>query len=181
MRMMKSLMATALAATALIAMPALADKVAVLDTYADIAQAGYEDSAITAKRLQAAVDALIANPSAQTLQLTREAWLQARAPYQQTEVFRFGNVIVDAWEGKVNAWPLDEGLIDYVDVGYYGGPTDENPLAVLNIIANPSFEINGQVVDATSITPDLLADTLHEADGNEANVATGYHAVEFLL
>src|SRR5690606_8962580 len=26
-----------------------------------------------------------------------------------------------------------------------------------------------------------LAETLHEADGNEANVATGYHAIEFLL
>ena len=33
----------------------------------------------------------------------------------QTEGFRFGNAIVDDWEGKVNAWPLDEGLIDYVD------------------------------------------------------------------
>ena len=31
------------------------------------------------------------------------------------------------------------------------------------------------------ITPALLEDTLQEADGVEANVATGYHAVEFLL
>ena len=32
----------------------------------------------------------------------------------QTEAFRFGNKIVDDWEGRVNSWPLDEGLIDYV-------------------------------------------------------------------
>lgn len=31
------------------------------------------------------------------------------------------------------------------------------------------------------ITPTLLAETLHEADGVEANVATDYHAIEFLL
>ena len=43
------------------------------------------------------------------------AWIAARVPYQQTEVYRFGNRIVDDWEGRVNAWPLDEGLIDYVD------------------------------------------------------------------
>ena len=101
-------------------------------------------------------------------------------PYQQTEVYRFGNVIVDEWEGKVNAWPLDEGLIDYVGAAY-GGPTDENGLAVLNVIANPSFKLSGADVDATNITPELLESTLHEADENEANVATGYHAIEFLL
>ena len=31
------------------------------------------------------------------------------------------------------------------------------------------------------ITPALLEGTLHEADGVESNVATGYHAIEFLL
>ena len=101
-------------------------------------------------------------------------------PYQQTEAFRFGNPIVDGWEGKVNAWPLDEGLIDYVDPAY-GGATDENPYAVLNVIANPHFTLSGGEVDATTINAALLSDTLQEADAIEANVATGYHAIEFLL
>ena len=101
-------------------------------------------------------------------------------PYQQTEVYRFGNVIVDEWEGKVNAWPLDEGLIDYVDASY-GGATDENPYAALNVIANPSLTLSGGEIDAAEITPALLQDTLQEADAIEANVATGYHAIEFLL
>lgn len=152
----------------------------VLETYADIAAAKYEDSLITARRLQGAVDALVAEPSVETLNNARAAWLAARVPYQQSEVFRFGNAIVDDWEGKVNAWPLDEGLIDYVDASY-GGASDENALAALNVIANPGFTLSGAKIDASTITPALLEDTLQEADGVEANVATGYHAIEFLL
>ena len=33
----------------------------------------------------------------------------------------------------------------------------------------------------TLLTPELLEGTLQEADETEANVATGYHAIEFLL
>ncbi|MFN3208333.1 MAG: imelysin family protein [Roseovarius sp.] len=152
----------------------------VLGTYADIAHATYSDSLSTAQALQQAVNALIEQPSAETMQAARDAWLAARVPYQQSEVFRFGNAIVDDWEGKVNAWPLDEGLIDYVD-GAYGGPTDANQLAALNVIANPTFTLSGEEIDAAQITPALLEERLHEADGIEANVATGYHAIEFLL
>ncbi|ETA50912.2 peptidase [Rhodobacteraceae bacterium PD-2] len=172
--------ATAMALALTAALPAMADKAAVLETYADIAQAGYEDSLSKAQDLQAAVAALIADPSEATLTAARTAWLEARVPYQQTEVFRFGNAIVDDWEGKVNAWPLDEGLIDYVDASY-GGATDENAYAALNVVANPTFTLSGEEVDATEITPALLEETLQEADAVESSVATGYHAVEFLL
>lgn len=163
------------------ASPAFAiEKADVLDTYTDIALAKYGDSMITAQRLQTAVNALVAEPSPENLTAARQAWLEARVPYQQTEVYRFGNAIVDDWEGKVNAWPLDEGLIDYVDASY-GGPSDENEFAALNVIANATFTLSGTEIDATEITPDLLENTLQEADGVEANVATGYHAIEFLL
>ncbi|RVV97440.1 peptidase [Mesobaculum littorinae] len=177
---MQRTMTATLALLAFGGAPAFADQAAVLTTYADIAHAGYEDSLTTAKRLQTAVDDLIAQPSADTLQAAKEAWLAARVPYQQTEVYRFGNAVVDDWEGKVNAWPLDEGLIDYVDQSY-GGATDENEYAALNVIANPTFTLSGEEIDATEITPDLLEGQLHEADEVEANVATGYHAIEFLL
>ena len=153
---------------------------AVLATYADIALAGYEDSLATARALGAAVDSLVSSPSEATLAAARAAWLAARAPYQQTEVYRFGNAIVDDWEGRVNAWPLDEGLIDYVDASY-GADSDENALYTVNVIANPNLVVNGQSIDASAITPALLGETLHEAEGVEANVATGYHAIEFLL
>ncbi|MFV0302998.1 MAG: imelysin family protein [Paracoccus sp. (in: a-proteobacteria)] len=157
-----------------------AEPTAVLDTYADIAEAGYGDSLTTARALRTAVGALVDTPSEATLTAAREAWLAARVPYQQTEAFRFGNPIVDDWEGKVNAWPLDEGLIDYVDPAY-GGATDENDYAVLNVIATPEFDLSGETVDASTITPELISDRLHEAASVEANVASGYHAIEFLL
>ena len=159
---------------------AATDPAAVLNNYVTLAHAKYEDSLITAKVLAAAIDALIADPSDQTLQAAKDAWLKARVPYQQTEAYRFGNAIVDDWEGKVNSWPLDEGLIDYVDKSY-GTESDENEQYTLNVIANPKFTIGGKEIDATKITPELLAGTLQEAGETESNVATGYHAIEFLL
>lgn len=170
-------------ATALFGMSsafAATDIGAVVKTYAEIGHAKYEDSLITAKALDKAIDALIANPSEDTLKAAREAWIKARVPYQQTEAYRFGNPVVDDWEGKVNAWPLDEGLIDYVDKSY-GTESDENEQYTLNVIANPKFTIGGKEIDATKITPELLSGTLQEAGGSESNVATGYHAIEFLL
>ena len=156
------------------------DEAAVVAHYAEIGAAGYADSLTTAQALQTAVDAFLASPSAETQEAAKAAWIAARKPYLQTEAFRFGNPVVDEWEGRVNAWPLDEGLIDYVDMGS-AAVNEENDYALLNVIANPSVTIGGTKVDATAITPDLIAGTLHEAEGIEANVASGYHAVEFLL
>ncbi|WP_432803889.1 imelysin family protein [Aureimonas altamirensis] len=152
---------------------------AVIRHYADMALAKYEDSLTTAKALDAAVDALIARPSQETLDAARSAWKASRIPYQQSEVYRFGNPVVDAWEGRVNAWPLDEGLIDYVDPAY-GTESDSNPYYVADVIANPSATINGETLDMSELTPDSIAG-LQEAGEVEANVATGYHAIEFLL
>jgi len=157
------------------------DPRAVLATYADIAQAMYADSLTRAKELETAVEALTRQPGAETLAAARRAWLAAREPYQQSEAYRFGNAIVDDWEGKVNAWPLDEGLIDYVDAGSYGAESDENPLYTANVVAAREIEIAGEKVDVSRITKELLEEKLQEAGGVEANVAIGYHAVEFLL
>ena len=177
-----------LAATAVLALsgavPAFAadapTAAAVLKNYGDIAQAKYEDALAGAKALNVAVDALIANPTKETLAAARDAWKAARPAYQQTEVYRFGNAIVDDWEGRVNAWPLDEGLIDYVDTKTYGDSSDSNPLYNANVIANTTLQIGPDKVDATVINAELLQ-KLQEAGDVEANVATGYHAIEFLL
>ena len=153
---------------------------AVVTHYADVAQAMYEDSLSTAKTLQMAVGDLLDAPSADTLAAARTAWIAARVPYQQTEGLRFGNPLVDEWEGKVNAWPLDEGLIDYVDGGSYGDASDENPLYTLNVVASTKLRVGPDEVDATTITKELIAG-LQEAQEVEANVSIGYHAIEFLL
>ena len=153
---------------------------AVLETYVSIAKANYGDSLESAESLKKAVDALLAKPNNDTLAAAKAAWIEARVPYQQTEVYRFGNASVDDWEGKVNAWPLDEGLIDYVDAGY-GTESDENPFYTANIIGNAKPTIGGKEIDASNITPALLGEALHEIDEVESNVATGYHVIEFLL
>ncbi|MGE3876329.1 MAG: imelysin family protein [Parvibaculaceae bacterium] len=153
---------------------------AVLKHYGDVAEAMYGDAAAAASDLGKAIDALIADPNDKTLAAARAAWKEARPWYQQSEGYRFGNAIVDDWEGRVNSWPLDEGLIDYTDKGSYGETSDENPLYTANVIANKSIRIGNDTVDASKIDADLLR-KLQEAGGNEANVATGYHAIEFLL
>ena len=152
----------------------------VLNHYADLAQAMYQDSLTTARSLQQAVDGLLNEPTESKLETARNAWVAARHPYQQTEAYRFGNPIVDDWEGKVNAWPLDEGLIDYVAASY-GGESDENPYYTANIIANKQLTLSGRQIDASRIDKALIGETLHEIDEIESNVATGYHAIEFLL
>ncbi|WP_110993718.1 imelysin family protein [Pseudomonas sichuanensis] len=151
---------------------------AVVKHYTEMVYAVYSDSLSTAKQLQTAVDAFLASPNDQTLKAAKEAWAAARVPYLQSEAFRFGNTIIDDWEGQVNAWPLDEGLIDYVDKSYEHALG--NPAASANIIANTEIQVGEDKVDVKDITPEKLA-SLNELGGSEANVATGYHAIEFLL
>ena len=161
------------------AVHAAMDPGGVIENYADIAHAMYEDSLHAARELDSRIAALLDAPGAETLSAARTAWIDSRVPYMHTEVYRFGNAIVDDWEGKVNAWPLDEGLIDYVDPGY-GTASDENPLYVANVVGNEKITFGGEMLDASEITPSLLTE-MHEIGGVEANVATGYHAIEFLL
>ncbi|MCY4227947.1 MAG: peptidase [Gammaproteobacteria bacterium] len=153
----------------------------VLEHYAKLARAKYEDALVSARDLQGAVSELVDNPTEDSLAKAKGAWLAARIPYQQSEVYRFGNAIVDDWEGRVNAWPLDEGLLDYVDAGSYGMESEENPGYAANIIGNASISVSGETIDVSEITKELIAKTLQELGGAESNVATGYHAIEFLL
>lgn len=130
-------------------------------TYSKIVLASYEDSLELAEKLDVALKKLIEEPSEATLAAARKAWLDAREPYLQTEVYRFYNGPIDDEEGPeglINAWPLDENYIDYT--------VDEPTAGIIN--------------DATQdITKEALSE-LNEA-GGDANIATGYHAIEFLL
>lgn len=151
---------------------------AVVGHYASLAHAVFSDTLSSAQALQQAIEALLATPSDATLKAARTAWLAARVPYMQSEVFRFGNPVVDAWEGQLNAWPLDEGLIDYVAADYQHALG--NPGATANLIASQQIQVGEQTLDVSQLSGELLA-SLNELGGSEANVATGYHAIEFLL
>lgn len=162
-------------------------KVAVLSTYADIALANYTDALSDAKALATAIDAMVAGGATQAeLDAAKTAWLTSRDSYGTTEIFRLSNGPIDAEdgfgasfgapEGQLNAWPLDENMIDYT-------LDSTQSLTSGNIIdSTGNFTPSGDdasAVDVTNITTQTLA-SLNE-NGGEANVATGYHAVEFLL
>jgi len=135
----------------------------VAGNYAAIVYAGYEDTAAAAVTLQAALQAFVSNPTPETHQAAKDAWLAAREPYGQTEVFRFyGGPIDDADgpEGLINAWPLDESYVDYV--------ADAPDAGIINNVAQ-----------YPTIDADLLV-SLNES-GAEENISAGYHAIEFLL
>ena len=158
----------------------------LLLSYSDMAQATYQDSLETAKQLQVAVNTYVDTPTQANLDAAKAAYKAARLPYSQTEVFRFDEGFVtaddkraigsiDGWEPQVNAWPLDEALIDYVDDSYEGEYDKKD-----NIINSDSITVGSLKQDTKNITPELLAD-MNEIGGSEANVTTGYHAIEFLL
>jgi putative iron-regulated protein len=178
----KSLLAQSVTATLVLASSSVfaanVTQEQVVEHYADIAHAVFEDSVITAKKLDQSIESFLAAPSAAKLEEVKQAWLDSRVPYQQSEVFRFGNAVVDDWEGQLNAWPLDEGLIDYVSTDYQYELGNEGANA--NIVANKQLKIGANTLDVAKLTPESIAD-LNEVGGSEANVASGYHAIEFLL
>ncbi|QKF81285.1 imelysin family protein [Halarcobacter ebronensis] len=159
----------------------------ILASYAKIAQTNYNDALEDAKKLQIAVDKFVTSPSEKTLEEAKNAWVASRESYGQTEIFRLSNGPIDAeegWvaetygalEGQINAWPLDENMIDYT-IDAEGKRTSGNIIDTAGNF-NPGGE-DSTSVDVSKITVDAI--TALNENGGEANVATGYHAIEFLL
>ncbi|MGI4992164.1 imelysin family protein [Halobacteriovorax sp. GFR7] len=135
----------------------------VIKGYTNLVYKTYTESLDKAIVLQDDVEFFISNPGVMTLEMARESWRQARAPYGQSEVFRFYNGPIDSDEGPeglLNAWPLDEAYIDYVE-------------------GAPNAGIVNNVTDYPVISKEILT-SLNELNG-EKNISTGYHAIEFLL
>ncbi|QRN99229.1 iron-regulated protein [Archangium violaceum] len=136
----------------------------VVERYAALVNENYTDAVEKARALQTAVNVFVADPTEAKLAAARNAWLAARPAYGQSESFRFyGGPIDDedtGPEGRINAWPLDEAYIDAVE----GSPT----AGIIN------------ATDSYAQLDEELLKSLNERDG-ETNIATGYHAIEFLL
>ena len=136
----------------------------VVANYADGVHALYSKSLASATIMDQVIDTFLSDPTPSSLEGAKRAWLRARDDYSPTEAFRFyGGPIdneEDGPEGLLNAWPMDESYIDYVE---------GNPDA--GIINNPD---EFPMIDAA------LIESLNE-EGGEENVSTGWHAIEFLL
>jgi putative iron-regulated protein len=135
--------------------------------YAHDVRRGYREAHAAALSLLQSLRRLLDSPSDASLSAAREAWRQARRPYLATEVFRFYDGPIDAPatearaagpEGRLNAWPLNEAVIDYVD----GQPE-------AGLVHDPAIEMT---------TGSILA---RDQVSDEADVTTGWHAIEFLL
>lgn len=129
--------------------------------YAALVHANHEDALSTARSMQQAIAAFTKAPSAETQANARKAWLAAREFYSQTEAFRFYGGPIDndkGPEGRINAWPMDEAYVDYVQ----GKPTS-------GLINNRKFAISKKSLSGQN------------ERGGEENIATGWHAIEFLL
>lgn len=137
------------------------DAAAVARQYAAVVSASYDDTLAGALDLQKAIQAFTAAPGVETLAAARKSWRDAREWYGQTEAFRFYAGPIDndkGPEGRINAWPLDESYIDYVK----GKPTA------------------GYVNDRKVVISKANIARLNERGGEE-NIASGWHAIEFLL
>lgn len=135
----------------------------LLEQYSKLVYATYDDAVQTAIVLKASIETFASNPNQTNLQSARNAWLEARNPYGQTEAFRFYGGPIDAEdgpEGLINGWPLDESYIDYVE-------------------GNPNAGIINDAVNFPTITKQILINA--NENGGETNLSTGYHAIEFLL
>ena len=129
--------------------------------HAALVHASYSDTLAAAQNMQTAIAAFVKAPSADGLQAARQAWLDAREFYGQTEAFRFyGGPIDDdnGPEGQINAWPMDEAYVDYVQ----GKPK-------AGMVNNPKVKITKAALSKAN------------ERGGEENVSTGWHAIEFLL
>lgn len=134
---------------------------AVKENYAAMVYAGYQDSYIEAVVLKSAIETFISTPNEDHLTAAKTAWVIAREPYSQTEAYRFSNGPIDdsdGPEGFLNAWPLDESWIDYVE-----GNTEAG------FINDPDFTLTKEELENQN------------ERGGENNISIGYHAIEFLL
>lgn len=141
--------------------PVAVSPAAVAGHYATLVHANYSDTLSAAKDMQAAIAAFVKAPSAGGMQQAREAWLAAREFYGQTEAFRFyGGPIDDdnGPEGQINAWPMDEAYVDYVQ----GKPK-------AGMVNNAKLKISKAALIKAN------------ERGGEENVSAGWHAIEFLL
>jgi len=159
----------------------------ILSAYSNIALTNYTDALNDAIVLEKAINIFAMNPTTTNFIAAKKAWLISRESYGQTEIFRLSNGPIDAeegWvadtygalEGQLNAWPLDENMIDYT-IDANGAKNSGNIIDTIGSF-NPGGE-DAQTVNVKTITEDSL--TALNENGGEANVSTGYHAIEFIL
>jgi putative iron-regulated protein len=138
-------------------------KEAVIANYAAIAYANYKQAYDDAVILETAINTFTDEPTQENFDNAKDKWKQSRESYGTTEAFRFANGPIDDENGPeslLNAWPLDENFIDYVEGASTSG-----------------------IINDPDTYPTIDKEFLEEQNenGGEKNISVGYHAIEFLL
>jgi putative iron-regulated protein len=129
---------------------------------ADLNQAGIE-----IEKLQSSIHTLIDDTSDESLNSSKQAWLNTHSTYELTTLHRyFATQLLDEQNSlalmqlqyQINHWPIIPGYIDYVD----------------------GYPDSGIVHD---INVNLDSDSLREQHGSfdVSEVSLGFHVIEFLL
>ena len=187
MKIYRTVLERLILSTLFSAVVCLAGSDTLIGTYTNIATATYHDTLKDAKDLEVAIKSFAKEPTKTTLEKSKKAWLKARESYGESEIFRLSNGPIDAKDGwvfkaygalesQINAWPLDENMIDYT-IDANGKKTAGNIIDTQGVF-NPGGE-DGLAIDVGKITQESI--TALNENGGDANVATGYHAIEFLL
>jgi putative iron-regulated protein len=144
--------------------PVVGDAAGVAATYADLVAASYAASIESATTMQTAITSFLDDPTEASLEGARAAWIAARDDYGPTEAFRLYDGPIDdpedGPEGQINAWPMDEAYVDYVE----GSP-------------------DAGIINDSAGFPEITIEVVVAAneEGGETNISTGWHAIEFLL
>ena len=90
------------------------DRAVVVDYVDHVIVPTYTLLATRAAALSGAVNALAAGPDADTLAAARQAWIDTRSPWEQSEAFLFGPVFSHGYDPALDTWPLNEADLNAV-------------------------------------------------------------------
>lgn len=137
------------------------------EKYLEQIESDFTDASLALETMQKSVEDFLQNPSNNSMEAARDAWLSANIAYELTTLHRyFASRILDEAQGEqwfqlqyqINQWPILPGYIDYVQ--------DYADSGIVNDIPVPLTEL------------DLRAQNgLFEI--TEATL--GFHVIEFLL
>ncbi len=68
----------------------------------------YQQLVAKAAKLSQTTNAFTSNPNETTLKAARDAWIAARAPWEQSEAFAFGPADSLGYDGDLDDWPVNE-------------------------------------------------------------------------
>ncbi|MDI9348225.1 MAG: imelysin family protein [Methylacidiphilales bacterium] len=115
-------------------------------------------------KLESSLQALLNKPSELTLHEARKNWIEVRALYAQTEVFRFYDGPIEQYETRINSWPI---RYQFIESDSYNAVTGSQ--IIKGFLSNNSFDLTNEKI----IIINQLEDTKY--------VSLGWHAIEYMV